>query len=224
MDVFEALAARRTCRAFKPSPVPRATVEAILTAAGRAPSGGNLQPWRVWALAGEDLAALKGKVLGRIAAGQLTDGDYEYLIYPPQLKEPYLTRQFRNGEQLYGAMNIARDDAAGRMEQFRRNFELFGAPVGIFLAIDRTMDRPQWADLGMYLQSLLLAATARGLSTAALESWSLQHRTVREHLAMPADLMLFCAVALGLPDEADPVNAIRAERAPLDEVAVLRGF
>lgn len=224
MDVFEALAARHTCRAFLPSPVPRATVEAILTAAGRAPSGGNLQPWRVWALAGEDLAALKARVLDAIAAGQLTDGDYEYLIYPPQLKEPYLTRQFRNGEQLYGAMNIARDDAAGRMLQFRRNFEMFGAPVGVFLAIDRTMGPPQWADLGIYLQSLMLAATARGLSTAPLESWSLRHRTVREHLEMPDELMLFCAVALGVADETDPVNAIRAERAPLEEVAELRGF
>lgn len=224
MDVAEALATRRTCRAFLPSPVPRTTVEAILAAAGCAPSGGNLQPWRVWALAGPPLTDLKATVLARIGADHLTDGDYEYLIYPPALKEPYLTRKRRNGGQLCGAMNIARDDAVGRMEQFRRNFELFGAPVGLFLAIDRDMGPPQWADLGMYLQSILLAATARGLATAALESWSLQHRTVREHLRMPDDLMLFCAVALGLADEADPVNAIRADRAPLDEVAVLRGF
>jgi len=86
------------------------------------------------------------------------------------------------------------------------------------------MGPPQWADLGIYLQSLMLAATARGLSTAPLESWSLRHRTVREHLEMPDELMLFCAVALGVADETDPVNAIRAERAPLEEVAELRGF
>lgn len=224
MDVLEALATRRTCRAFLPTPVPREAVETILTAAGRAPSGGNLQPWRVWALAGEPLDGLRATVLSKIDGGQMIDGDYEYLIYPPSLKEPYLTRQFRNGEQLYGAMNIARDDAAGRMLQFRRNFELFGAPVGLFFAIDRTMGQAQWSDLGMYIQSVLLAATALGLQSAALESWSLWHRTTRAYLDMPEDLILFCAVALGHADPDDPVNAVRAERAPLDEVAVIRGF
>lgn len=160
MDVLEALATRHACRAFLPTPVPRQAVEMILTAAGRAPSGGNLQPWRVWALAGAPLDDLRATVLAKIDGGQMIDGDYEYLIYPPSLKEPYLTRQFRNGEQLYGAMNIARDDAAGRMRQFRLASSCSAPRSALVLAIDRSMGQAQWSDLGMYIQSVMLAATA----------------------------------------------------------------
>jgi len=223
MQVSEALNSRFTCRAFLPTPVPQATVEAILAGAARTASGGNFQPWWVWALAGEELAALEQIVAGKIAKGQLIDGDFEYLIYPPD-KEPYASRRFRNGEAMYQAIGVARDDGPGRMAQYGRNFRFFGAPVGLFLAIDRTMLQGQWADLGMYLQSVMLLAREHGLHTAAIEGWSLFHRTAREFLAMPDELMLFCGLALGHADLDAPVNRVRAERAPLSEFATLRGF
>jgi nitroreductase len=198
-------------------------VAAILRGASRAPSGGNFQPWWVWALAGADLAALKADVGAQVAAGRMMEDQLDYLIYPPD-KEPYATRRFRNGEAMYEAMGVARDDWPGRMAQARRNFEFFGAPVALFIGIDRTMLQGQWADLGIFLQSLMLLAREHGLHTAALEAWSLWPRTVREHLRMPDDLMLWCAVALGHADPDAPVNRVRAERAPLQEFAVLRGF
>jgi nitroreductase len=223
MQVSEALNSRFTCRAFLPTPVPKATVEAILAGAARAPSGGNFQPWWVWALAGEELAALERQVLGKIAAGQLIDGDFEYLIYPPD-QEPYTTRRFLNGEAMYAAMGVARDDGPGRMRQYERNFQFFGAPVGLFIAIDRAMLQGQWADLGLFLQSVMLLAREHGLHTAALESWSLFHRTARAFLGMPDELMLYCGLALGHADLEAPINRVRAERAPVSEFAVLRGF
>ncbi len=223
MDVIEALASRFTCRAFLPTPAPRAVVEAILSGAAHAPSGGNFQPWRVWALAGEDLTHLERIVGEKIAAGQVIDGELEYMIYPPD-KEPYASRRFRNGEAMYDAIGVARDDGAGRMRQLIRNFQFFGAPVGAFIAIDRTMGPPQWADLGMYLQSAMLLAREHGLHTAAIEGWSLQHKAVREFLGMPEELMLGCGLAIGYADLAHPINSVRAERAPLAEFAVLRGF
>ncbi|MGA0599694.1 nitroreductase [Caulobacter sp. KR2-114] len=223
MFVSEALASRYTCRAFRPDPVPRAVVESILQGAARAPSGGNFQPWWLWALAGEDLAALKSAVADKIAQGQLLEGDLEYMIYPPD-KEPYASRRFSNGEAMYQALGVARDDGPGRLAQYARNFSFFGAPVGLLLAIDRTMLQGQWADLGIFLQSIVLLAREHGLHTAALESWSLFHRTVREHVGMPDELMLYCGIALGYADTAAPVNRYRADRAPLSEFAVLRGF
>lgn len=224
MDIFEAIRSRFTCRAFRPTPVPQATVAAILELAGRAPSGGNLQPWRVWALAGDDLEALKAKVRAQTAAGQLFEGEVEYAIYPEPLKEPYAGRRFRNGEAWYGALGIARDDMAARIRQVSANFELYGAPVGLFLAVDRSMGPPQWADLGLFLQTLMLAAKGHDLDTAPLEAWSLWPHTVREHLQMPDELMLFCAVALGEADREARANGFRAEREPLEAFATFRGF
>jgi len=224
MQVSEALATRFTCRAFLDTPVPEATVKAILTRASMAPSGGNLQPWRVWALAGEELGRLKGLVKAKMAAGEFADGMPEYSIFPNDLKEPYATRRFDNGETVYAALGIGREDDAGRIRQVERNFEFFGAPVGLFLAIDRSMQPGQWADLGMFAQSIMLLAREYDLHTAALESWALRYKTVGEFLGMPKELMLFCGMALGQMDPAQPVNQVRLGRAPLSEFATLSGF
>lgn len=221
--VSEALESRFTCRAFLPTPVARETVEALLRRAARAPSGGNFQPWRVWALTGAPLADLKRTVAEAIAAGRFMDPAPEYMIYPPD-KEPYAERRFRNGEQVYEALGVTRDDALGRMAQFGRNFDFFGAPVGMFLCIDRTMLQGQWADLGIFLQSLMLLAREEGLHTAPIEGWSLFHATVRAALGIADELMLFCGLALGHADLDAPVNRARAERVGLQDFADLQGF
>jgi nitroreductase len=221
--VSEALESRFTCRAFLATPVARATVETLLRRATRAPSGGNFQPWRVWALTGAPLDDLKRTAAEAIAAGRFMDPDPEYMIYPPD-KEPYAERRFRNGEQVYEALGVAREDALGRLSQFRRNFDFFGAPVGLFLCIDRTMLQGQWADLGIFLQSLMLLAREEGLHTAPIEGWSLFHATVRAALDIPEELMLFCGLAIGHADLTAPVNRVLAERMNLEEFADLRGF
>lgn len=224
MRVSEALNTRMTCRAFLDTPVPEAVVRAILAGAARAPSGGNLQPWRVWVLGGEPLRRLEAAVRGKLAAGQIADGPVEFMMYPRELKEPYAGRRFRTGEAMYQALGVGRDDWIARAAQTERNFDFFGAPVGLFLAIDRGMEPGQWADLGIFAQSVMLLAREYGLHTAALESWSLWHRTVRDFVGMPSELMLFCGLALGHMDEAHPVNRLRTERAGVDEFAAFAGF
>lgn len=224
MRVCEAIESRMTCRAFLDAPVPEATVKAILEGASRAPSGGNLQPWRVWALAGADLAELEARVKAKIASAQIADGPTEYLIYPPVLAEPYVSRKYAVGEAMYAAIGVTHADMAGQMDQFRRNFEFFGAPVGLFFAIDRSMQQGQWADLGMFMQSAMLLAREHGLHTASLESWALWHVTVGDFLDLPAEQMLFCGMALGWMDVDAPINHWRSERARLSDFAVLRGF
>lgn len=219
MNVSEAVAARKSSRAFKSDPVPEAMIRDLLTRAARAPSGGNLQPWHIEALTGEPLADLLALVERE---GQ--DDEPGYDIYPANLWEPYRTRRFSNGEQLYATIPIAREDKAGRLRHMARNARFFDAPVGVFVLIERGMGPPQWSDLGMYIQTLLLLATEQGLASCPQEYWALYADKVERFLGVPAELQLFCGVALGYPDTSAPVNRLETTRAPTDEWLRLRGF
>jgi nitroreductase len=223
MHVRDAVASRYSCRAFLPDPVPLATVRDIVDHAARAPSGGNLQPWRVHALAGAALEDLKARIRPHAPANPRGEGA-EYRVYPDPLKEPYSTRRYDVGAQLYAAIGIPREDKPGRYRQFARNFEMFGAPVGLFFSIDRTMGPPQWSDLGMFLQTLMLLARGEGLHTCAIEAWTSWHKTVTAFLALPPELMLFCGMALGHADEAAPINRWRTNRVSVDGFATFAGF
>jgi len=223
MDVLEALKTRISCRAFLPDPVPQETIEKLLEHARFAPSGGNLQPWQVFILGGTALEALIGDVLGKIKDTPRGEKP-AYMIYPENLGEPYRARRYKCGEDLYAAINVARDDKPGRLRQFRRNFEMFGAPVGMFLYLDKTMGPPQWSDAGMFLQSFMLAARGEGLHTCPQESWSMWSETVRSHTQAPQDLMLFCGISVGYMDVSAPVNKVRTERAEVNEFSEFKGF
>jgi len=223
VNVTEAIDSRMSCRAFLSTPVPEATVRVILETARRSPSGGNLQPWHVHVLTGGPLAELVAIVRSKLPTHPRGEGS-EYDIYPPGLWEPYRSRRFKCGEDLYATINVTRDDKLARLRQFARNYEFFGAPVGLFFFIDRQMGRPQWSDLGMYMQSVMLLAREHGLDTCAQEAWSAWYRTVGEFLQAPQQLMLFSGMALGYRDESAPINTLRTDRAPLEEFATLRGF
>jgi nitroreductase len=223
VDVSEALATRMSCRAFLPTPVPGDTVRAILDAARQAPSGGNLQPWRVYALAGAPLVELMARVRAQLPTHPRGE-EPEYAIYPEQLWEPYRSRRYQCGEDLYATIGVTREDKFGRLLQFARNYEFFGAPVGLFFCLDRRLGPPQWSDLGMYMQSVMLLAREHGLDTCAQEAWSVWPRTVGGFLGLAPELLLFSGMALGWRDPAAPINRLRTARAPLEEVAELRGF
>ncbi len=221
MNVSDAIATRKTTRAFLPDAVPLDTVRRILSLAARAPSGGNLQPWKVYVLIGE----ARDELIRRVAEArqQHPMGERpEYHIYPLQLSEPYRTRRFRVGEAMYATMGIPREDKAARLKFFARNWEFFGAPVGMIFTIDRQMQQGQWADLGMFLQSIMLLAREQGLHTCPQEAWAVWHRVIREYLNVPDNEMIFCGMGLGYADDAAPVNALVSERAPLEEFVVVR--
>lgn len=222
--VAEAVAARRSVRAFLPEPVDEPVVRECIAAAGRAPSGGNLQPWHAVVVTGEAMVDLRARMAERLARPEQTPAP-EYEVYPPSLWSPYRERRFDNGEQLYALLGIPREDRLARLMQFARNWDFFGAPTGVLLHVDRGMGPPQWSDLGMWLQTLMLLLTEHGLGTCAQEAWSAHHDIVRALVADRApdspvvtqDLMLFCGLAIGHPDPAAPVNRLVAERAPASE-------
>jgi nitroreductase len=223
MDVRDAVASRFSCRAFLPNPVPLATVREILTRAARAPSGGNLQPWRVHALAGAVLEDLKARIRPHAPSNPRGEGA-EYQVYPSPLKEPYNSRRFQVGADLYRAIGIPREDRPARYRQYARNFEFFGAPIGLLFTIDRSMGPPQWSDLGMYIQTVMLLARAYGLDTCSIEAWTHWHKTASAFLALPPEEMVFCGMALGYGDPAARINGWRSTREALDGFAVFCGF
>lgn len=219
MNVSEAIANRVSIRAFLDRPVPEETVRDILQRAAKAPSGGNLQPWRVYALAGAPLEALKAAA----RANPLGETP-EYDVYPPNLWDPFRTRRFQNGEDLYATIGIPRDDKAARLRQLAKNGEFFGAPVGLFFCLDRKLGPPQWADVGMYMQNVMLLALERGLDTCPQEYWARYPQTVAKAIGLPDDHMVFSGMALGYRDPEHPINMLRAARDPFETWASLSGF
>ncbi|MFK8014296.1 MAG: nitroreductase [Gammaproteobacteria bacterium] len=214
---------RRSVRAFKNTPLSRETIEGLLERAKWAPSGGNLQPWTVHVIAGDRLEALKADIARLIGPHPNGTGG-EYQIYPDKLAEPYRTRRYACGSALYESLGIDRSDKPRRAHQFAENFRFFGAPVSLFITIDRSMQLGQWSDLGMFIQTFMLLATEAGLGTCAQEAWSIWPQAVGEALAIPDAHMLFCGVAVGYEDKDMPVNQWRTERAPLDEFVQWHGW
>ncbi|RJF85898.1 nitroreductase [Sphingomonas cavernae] len=217
MTVSEAIATRRSVRGFLDTPVEPSQIRAILEKAARAPSGGNLQPWHIDVVTGHAMSQLKTLMLERLAAGAAERHAYD--IYPPNLTTPYRDRRFAIGEAMYGHIGIPREDKVARRMWFARNFQFFGAPAAIFCTVDRQMGPPQWSDLGMFLQNVMLLSIEAGLATCPQECWAIYPETITEFLGIPPERMLFCGMAIGHEDMSEPANRLRAERASIDEWA-----
>src|SRR5690606_2518920 len=206
MHVSEAVARRKSVRQFTDQPVDDAVLRDLVERAARAPSGGNVQPWRIYVLNGDSMARFRAFLAER------PHEPPEYAISPPSLWEPYRTNRFALGEQMYATIGIAREDKAGRLAQFAKNDDFFGAPAALFCFIDRKMGPPQWSDLGMFLQTFMLLAQEAGLDTCAQEFWSVYPQSVREFVGAPEEEMLFCGVAIGTADPDHPINSLHSER------------
>ncbi len=214
MDVYEAVKSRRAVRGFTDEPVSREVIERVLTAAAWSPSGSNLQPWNTFVVTGTPLAQLKKLAVERVAAGDPWD-EREYQMYPPALKSPYGERRSAFGKERYSALGIVREDWEARQRAAIANWDCFGAPAALFCYIDRDLGPAQWADAGMYLQSVMLLLRAEGLHSCPQMAWSQVRETVAEIVSPPDGLILFCGMSIGHEDPA--VSYIRTGRAPLDE-------
>ncbi|WP_318240576.1 nitroreductase [Brevundimonas guildfordensis] len=217
LTVSDAVASRRSVRAFLPTPVDEAVLRRVLETALRTPSGGNLQPWRLRVVSGEALERLKAAVVQR--AIERPEGESaDYPIYPSPLASPWRDRRYRAGEDLYAALKIPREDKPARRSQFLNNYRAFGAPVVIFFHIQRSHGAPQWSDVGMLMQTLMLLLREAGLDTCPQEAWAPYAATVDAHLGADSEEMLFAGLAVGFRDPDAAVNRFHVARAPIDEI------
>jgi len=214
MSVAEAVAARRSCRAFLSDAIDADFVRDVLVKASRAASGGNVQPWRIYLLHGERMDTFKAGIAERVAKG-LVDTP-EYPVYPSPLKEPYRTQRFAVGEEMYARLGIPREDKMARLEWFANNYQFFGAPVALFFTIDRDMEQGSWVDYGMFLQSLMLAAREQGLETCAQAAFCPYYDSVMPILGAPSEQMLVCGMSIGYADPDAVINEYRTSRLSVD--------
>ncbi|MER5525249.1 nitroreductase [Streptomyces sp. NPDC002677] len=220
MDVYEAVDSRRAVRAFSGRPVPREVLERVLATAARAPSSGNLQPWHLYVVTGEPLAEVKGRATARALAGDPGD-EREYPMYPAELVSPYLDRFSAAAAQRYQALGIERDDPDRPRRIAALNSEAFGAPVVLFCYLDRTMGPGQWADAGMYLQTVMLLLRAEGLHSCPQVMWTMFRKTVSQVVGADDGLVLFCGVAVGFESEGAP--RLRTGRADMAQTVSFVG-
>lgn len=223
VTVDEAILTRKSVRRFLPIPVPRSVVREIIKLSARAPSGHNIQPWRVYALAGEPRARLCADIL-KAAETEPEKHRPEYEYYPTEWHEPYIGRRRELGHALYATLGIAREDKAARERQMNRNYLFFDAPVGIFVTMDRRLNTGSYIDMGMFLQNILLAARGRGLHTCGQAAFCWYHDIVRGHLPLSPEEILICGIALGYEDEGAPDNRLVTHRVPVEEYTRFAGF
>ncbi len=212
--VDEAIASRRSLRAFLPTPVPKSVVEDILRVASRAPSGTNMQPWKVYVVAGDTKARLTEAIL-KDFFDQSAEHKQEYKYYPDRFPEPYQSRRRKVGWDLYGLLGIEKGDSERMQKQHARNHMFFDAPVGMIFTIDRVLEIGSWLDYGMFLENIMVAARGRGLDTCPQAAFAPYHTIIREVLGVPEEEIVICGMSLGYADDDAVENSLKTERAPV---------
>ena len=219
--VDTAIISRRAVRGFLPTPVDQATLIRLLNLAARAPSGTNMQPWRVIALAGQPLADFTTALVEAFPA---ETGGSERPYYPSPQYEPYLSRRRKLGWDLYGTLGIARGETEKMKAHVARNLQFFGAPVGLICVIDRKLQIGSWIDYGAFLQTLAIGARGMGLDTCHMAIFAEFPNTVRRLIGLTEDDIVLCGVAIGHEDRAAPANALVTSRVPAEAFTEFRGF
>ena len=215
MDVIEAMRDRISVREYRDQPVTRELLEQVMEAARWAPSGTNTQPWQVVAVAGEVKERISAQIRERVGAGVPSKADYAY--YPEKFVEPYKGRRWRCGMQLYGAIGITIEDKPARMDAMMRNYDFFGAPLGLFFYVDRVMAKGSWVDIGMFIQNVMLAARGFGLETCPQFALAMYPDLVAENAAVPEGHDLVCGLSMGYAEPDAAINQYRTERMEVSE-------
>lgn len=210
---LQAVTGRRSVRAFLPTPISEDIVREILAAASRAPSGTNIQPWHVHVVTGA--ARERIAVAGRSAAeaGELA---LEYQYLPDPMVEPWLSRRRAIGYALFEKYGIERDDFAARKAAMLRNYDFFGAPVGLFFTMDRRHALGAWLDCGMFMQNVMIVARSFGLETCPQQAWCDIGPAVHRELGIPEAQIVLSGMALGHEDKSAIVNSLASTRIPVD--------
>ncbi|MBP0622416.1 nitroreductase [Cupriavidus consociatus] len=211
---------RRAVRYFRPDPVPQRMVEDILDVARFSPSNSNIQPWHVYVLAGPEKAALSE----RLRQAQMEDRHPPLQHLPDPLPEEMRVRQEAFGSVYYRAMGISRSDMPQRAKVTARNFDFFGAPVGLIFAIDPSLTKFSWLDYGLFIQTIMIAASAIGLATCPQVSFVRYQDIISRHLDFPEGFQVVCGMSLGFSDDESLVNRLDMTREPVEGFTRFLGF
>ena len=215
METLAAIQQRKSIRAYTDQPVAHEDIEEILTIASRAPSGVNIQPWQVAVVQGETKAAITEALIAARRTNQESKPDYDY--YPTDWEEPFNSRRIACGRALYEALGIGRKERKKSQQQaWENNYRFFGAPVGLYFYIDRSLNKGSWIDMGMFIQNIMIAATAKGLGTCPQASVAEFPDIVRNILEIDEQYILMCGMALGYTDTEQAVNQYQLPREPTD--------
>lgn len=220
----EALAGRRSIRAFLAREPSEPDIRTLLALASRAPSGSNIQPWRVHVVRGEVRERLVHDILAAIDRDGEGDYEREWNYYPLRWREPFVGRRRKVGWDLYGLLGIPKGDYQRSEAYRRRNYEFFGAPIGLIFTLDEDLEIGSWLDLGIFLGNLMTAARAMGLDTCPQAAFGRPHAIIREHLGIPAREIVVCGMAMGYADPDGLINRLATDRAPVDEFTTFHGF
>ncbi|MFK5979987.1 MAG: nitroreductase [Rhizobiaceae bacterium] len=212
MDVHNAILTRRSVRRFLPDPVPEESLHKILKGAGHAPSGHNIQPWKAYVLTGKAKDRVSDAILHALDNDPPEEHTPEFDYYPTEWIDPYLSRRRKVGFDLYGSLGIKRADKASREAQMRENYTFFGAPVGIFVTIDRRLATGTFMDIGMFLENIFIGARGEGLDTCGQACFNWYHKVIRSELPIEDSELLACGLSLGFADTRAPENQLQAEK------------
>jgi nitroreductase len=215
--VANAIKTRRSVRAYLPKAVDSAVIERILEIASRAPSGGNLQPWKVHVLTGEALTRVTNAMCGAFEKGVAGNPDYQY--YPDQWRSPYAERRRRVGLDLYRLTGVLKGDTGAAKRQHGMNFGFFGAPVGLVFTIDDDLGLGSWIDYGMFLQNVMVVANVFGLDTCPQAAVAGYPDILRAELKVSRHELILCGMALGYADLDMPANQLSSQREPVNAFA-----
>jgi len=222
--VDEAIITRKSVRAFLPTPVARSTVEDLLALASRSASGSNIQPWRIRIVAGEVKTRLTQAILDAIARDGFKPYQREWNYYPVQWREPFLSRRRKIGWDMYSLLGVAKGDFEGTHQARLRNYEFFGAPVGMIFTLDEDLEIGSWLDLGIYIGAIMIAARGHGLDTCPQAAFADFHSIIRPLLGISEKEIVICGLALGHADPDAPINTLTTERAPIGDFTMFQGM
>jgi nitroreductase len=215
MNLNELIKSRYSVRSFTDDTVDIETIREILEISSNAPSGGNIQPWKVYVVTGKTKEKLIKKALSNFDNG--VQEKIEYDIYPRPLDEEYKRRRSECARDMYTALSIKQDDTELRLSQIRENFKFFGAPVGMIVTIDKAFAENGWGHVGMFIQNICLSAVDNDMGTCLQESWSIYPETVKDVLNIPDNEVVWCGIALGYPNKDHPINNYRTSRESIEK-------
>jgi nitroreductase len=215
MDAIECIKTRMSIRKFRPDPVPMQILQEVIDTAKWSPSYKNSQPWEVVIVSGDKKEALTKHLVELFERGEEPSPDLpQPRSWPPAVKAR-INALIKKRSQLTGKdMNAPEVRKKSKIA----NFQFYGAPHGFFLFQDSSLTDWSLFDMGLFSQSLMLAAHAHGLGTVPQAFLTDYARQVKKFLDIPESKRLVLGISIGYPDLESPVNRFRTDRISTDEI------